>query len=83
VEEVAEDYVSFLRHSRLDPDADPRTFGARHAAAKSALAHIEALMKLAGGGDAAGTEQALQLGAARAAIAKEPPLDDDDERDPG
>ena len=43
---VTESYMKFVADS--DHDADPKAFAARHSAAKTALAHLEQLMKLAG-----------------------------------
>ena len=80
VHAVAEEYAAFLR----DAEADPRSFGARHAAAKAALAHLESLMKLAQGGSAPAAEDVTQqLRSMRAAMAKEPTPDDDEDREPG
>ena len=65
----------------------PAPAPAPQAAAKSALAHLEALIKLADGGEdtAAHVETALQLGAARAALAEDTSPDDPspDEGDDG
>lgn len=47
VKEVTADYVAFLRAPRDAEPEDAKAFAARHAAAKAALAHLEALIKLA------------------------------------
>lgn len=47
VPEVRADYAAFLRMTRGEEE-DPKAFGARHAAAKAALAHLEHLIKIAG-----------------------------------
>lgn len=87
VEKVAEDYASFLRLSAEEAEACAKPFAARQAAAKGALAHLDALIKLADGGEdtAAHVETALQLGAARAALAEDISRDDPspDEGDDG
>jgi hypothetical protein len=87
VEKVAEEYARFLRLDSEDAEAATKPFAARQAAAKSALAHLEALIKLADGGEdtAAHVETALQLGAARAALAEDTSPDDPspDEGDDG
>jgi len=80
VRAVADEYAAFLH----DAEADPKSFGARHAAAKAALAHLESLMKLAEGGEAPAAEDVTQqLRSMRAAMAKESAPDDEDEREPG
>lgn len=83
VERVAEDYARFLRLGEAEAEAATKPFAARQAAAKSALAHLDALIKLADGGEdtAAHVETALQLGAARAALAEEAPPDDESSDD--
>ncbi|TCH97972.1 hypothetical protein EJV46_12205 [Roseococcus sp. SYP-B2431] len=47
---VLADYMEFLRRSREadETNDDPKTFTARHAAGKTALSHIEHIMKLSG-----------------------------------
>lgn len=78
VRAVAAEYAAFLR----DAAADPKPFGARQAAAKLGLAHLEAVMKLAEGGDAGAADKvAEQLREMREAMAKD--ADRDDEGDPG
>jgi hypothetical protein len=57
VREVTADYVSFLRGPRGEEPEDAKAFGARHAAAKAALAHLEALIKLAAESDEAAAER--------------------------
>lgn len=57
VREVTADYVSFLRGPRGEEPEDAKTFGARHAAAKAALAHLDALIKLAAECDATTAER--------------------------
>lgn len=59
------DYMGFLRASRVEGEADPKAFGARHAAAKSALGHIEQLLKLSGASE---DEAAQALDECRAAL---------------
>ena len=74
VRAVAAEYAAFLR----DAEADPKPFGARQTAAKAGLAHLEAVMKLAEGGSAsAAADVTEQLRAMRAAMAEEPPPDDE------
>lgn len=62
---VAESYMRFV----ADPadDADPKAFAAHHSAAKTALSHLEQLMKLANeDADAAAADPAaMALGEAR------------------
>ena len=57
VREVTADYVAFLRGPRAAEPEDAKAFAARHAAAKAALAHLEALIKLAAECDAAAAER--------------------------
>lgn len=57
---VVEDYHRFLRSSGGGVE-EPKEFGARHAAARAALAHIEQLAKLIG--EAAGEPAAEAAGA--------------------
>lgn len=59
VREVTADYVSFLRAPRGAEPEDAKAFAARHAAAKAALAHLEALIKLAAECD---EEAAVRMG---------------------
>jgi len=47
VAEVTADYLAFLRAPRNAEPEDAKAFAARHAAAKTALSHIEQIMKLA------------------------------------
>jgi hypothetical protein len=47
VAEVTADYLAFLRTTRPDEPEDAKAFAARHAAAKTALSHIEQIIKLA------------------------------------
>lgn len=54
--EVMAEYMRFLRAAEGEVDA--KAFGARHAAAKAALSHIEQLRKLSG---EAGDEAARKL----------------------
>ncbi|MFC0385242.1 hypothetical protein [Muricoccus vinaceus] len=52
VRKVVADYEAFVaRGPAADAEEDPKAFAARHAAARSALAHLEHLMKLAPGGE--------------------------------
>jgi hypothetical protein len=62
---VTESYMKFVADT--EHDADPKAFAARHSAAKTALAHIEQLMKLTDPGEGAEGEDpaATALGAAR------------------
>ena len=76
---VAESYKRFV----ADPvdEADPKAFAAHHTAAKTALSHLEQLMKLANEeADAAGADPAaLALGEARQEMdheEQETPADD-------
>ncbi|MDB5413762.1 MAG: hypothetical protein JWR10_2097 [Rubritepida sp.] len=48
VPKVTAEYLAFLQTGHVDAEADPKAFGARHTAAKTVLAHIEALIKLTG-----------------------------------
>lgn len=85
---VMAEYMAFLESADADDGPDPKAFGARHAAAKTALSHLEQLMKMSGdhGDEAArklGEYQAL-LGEMRRDMSAEPeetPTDDDG--DPG
>lgn len=47
VAEVTADYLAFLRAPRPEEPEDAKAFAARHAAAKTALSHIEQIIKLA------------------------------------
>jgi hypothetical protein len=62
---VTEAYIKFVAES--DHDADPKAFAARHSAAKTALSHIEQLLKLSSDdAEEAGLDPAaIALGAAR------------------
>jgi hypothetical protein len=53
---VTEEYLAFLRAA--DDEVDSKAFGAKHAAAKTALSHIEQLRKFSG---EAGDETARKL----------------------
>ncbi|MEI6160258.1 MAG: hypothetical protein WCP77_10515 [Roseococcus sp.] len=68
---VTEAYIKFVAES--DHDADPKAFAARHSAAKTALSHIEQLLKLSSDDEeAAGFDPAaMALGAARDEMAGE------------
>ncbi|WP_159996636.1 hypothetical protein [Roseomonas sp. 18066] len=86
VQRVVDDYGAFIARGPA-PGAhdDARAFAAHHAAAKSALAHLEHLLKLAGPA-AAGEEDGVAraealLRQARGAMAAPP--DDGDEEDQG
>ena len=87
---VLDDYMDFLRRAREADEAnnDPKTFSARHAAGKTALSHIEQIMKLSGeSGDEAGKkldEHQLLLGEMRRGMSAEPEeMPSDDDGDPG
>lgn len=47
VAEVTADYLAFLRTARPGEPEDAKAFAARHAAVKTALSHIEQIIKLA------------------------------------
>jgi len=68
---VVADYEAFVERGP-SPGAheDPKAFTAHHAAARSALAHLEHLMKLAPGASAAepGAEASTLIAAARRSI---------------
>lgn len=68
---VTEAYIKFVEET--DHDADPKAFAARHSAAKTALAHIEQLLKLSGETEEEGAADtaASALGAARQEIGDE------------
>lgn len=80
---VVADYMDFLRAA--DDEVDSKAFGAKHAAAKTALSHIEQLLKLSGdvGGETAQQldEYHALLGEMRRDMSAEPeeetPTDDD------
>ena len=81
---VAEDYGAFVsRGPAPGMHDDAKAFAAHHAAAKSALAHLEHLLKLAraaGAGDEAGVTQAdTVLQQVRGAMLAEPAEDDADD----
>lgn len=81
---VAEDYGAFVsRGPAPGMHDDAKAFAAHHAAAKSALAHLEHLLKLAraaGAGDEAGVAQAdTVLQRVRGAMLAEPAEDDSDD----
>jgi hypothetical protein len=76
---VMESYMKFVADS--EHDVDPKAFAARHSAAKTALSHLDQLMKLAGeeADAAAGDAGALALGEARQEMddeEQETPADD-------
>ncbi len=61
---VARAYLRFVQDT--EHEADSKAFAARQSAAKTALSHLEQLMKLAAGDGEAGADSALQaLDAAR------------------
>jgi hypothetical protein len=77
---VALDYAGFVRRmSAPEPDEDPKSFGARHAAARSCLSHLEQLLDLIGEDN--GAEQVRDgfalLHEAQAALAT-PAMEEDD-----
>jgi hypothetical protein len=78
---VTEAYIKFVAES--DHDADPKAFAARHSAAKTALAHIEQLLKLSGENEEEGGQDpaALALGAAREEMAGAAREETDDEEE--
>lgn len=92
VAKVMAEYMGFLDAPHEEDGTDPKAFGARHTAAKTALSHIEQLLKLSGAPE---DEAAEKLGACRAMLgdvrqeigdlpgdeAEEMPSDDDG--DPG
>jgi hypothetical protein len=63
---VTQSYMKFVADT--EHDADPKAFAARHSAAKTALAHIEQLMKLTEPGEEEGALAAIALGEARQEI---------------
>ena len=86
---VVEDYGAFIaRGPAPGTHDDAKAFAAHHAAAKSALAHLEHLLKLAraagAGEDVAGVIQAQALlQQARGAMSAEAQEDEDDDADGG
>lgn len=82
---VAEDYGAFVsRGPAPGTHDDAKAFAAHHAAAKSALAHLEHLLKIARAaapnGDAAVVDEAqAMLLQARGMIGAEPAEDDEDD----
>ncbi|MBO1075755.1 hypothetical protein [Roseomonas marmotae] len=86
---VVEDYGAFIaRGPAPGMHDDAKAFAAHHAAAKSALAHLEHLLKLAraagAGEEVAGIAQAhALLRQARGALAVEPREDEEDGADDG
>ena len=80
---VMADYEDFVTaHHAADDRADPKAFAARHTAARTALGHLEHLMKLLGddGAEAELTDLAGRLADARrniAALPSEEAEDDD------
>jgi hypothetical protein len=83
---VTDDYMAFLRAAA--DEVDSKAFGAKHAAAKAALSHIEQLRKLSGdaGGEAAEKLDEYQalLGDIRRDMSAEPEeMPSDDDGDPG
>ncbi len=82
---VAEDYGAFVsRGPAPGTHDDAKAFAAHHAAAKSALAHLEHLMKIAraagaGGGAAVLEEAQAMLLQARGMIGAEAVEDDEDD----
>ena len=66
---VVADYEAFVARGPA-AEEDPKAFTARHAAARSALAHLEHLMKLAPGSTGAepGAEVSTLLAAARRSV---------------
>lgn len=85
VPEVRADYAAFLRLSRGEEE-DAKAFGARHAAAKAALAHLEQLIKIAGASEEAadaGPCEGLLSDMRRQMNQEEQEMPDDDEGEPG
>lgn len=90
LEAVLADYMDFLRRSREadESNGDPKPFAARHAAGKTALSHIEQIMKLKGDhGDEATKKlneyQALLGDMRRDMNAESGEMPSDDDADPG
>lgn len=81
---VAQSYLTFV--SDEAHEADPKAFAARHMAAKTALSHLEQLLKLTAGreGAAAGDPAAIALDEARQEIDEEQrEMATDDTGEPG
>ena len=81
---VAQDYANFVRAmAERGTDEDPRLFGARHAAARACLGHLEELLGLAG--EEAGLEPARDglalLEEAQRALGPPPPPGEDASHD--
>ncbi len=75
LKEVTADYLAFLRRGPGPEEEDAKAFAARHAAARAALTHLEALLKL---GEAASQAEPppdaeALLHAARDALHREAP----------
>lgn len=89
IRRVIEDYSAFVaRGPAPGTHDDAKAFAAHHVAAKSALAHLEHLLKLArtaGAGDEeSGVAQAVALlRQARGALAAEPSNEEESEADDG
>ncbi|KAA2214360.1 hypothetical protein [Teichococcus oryzae] len=90
IRRVVEDYDAFLgRGPAPGTHDDAKAFAAHHAAAKSALAHLEHLLKLARGqGDAAAEQAGIAQAAdllrqARGALAAAPDDEEEGEGDGG
>lgn len=65
-------------------EGDTKAFNAHHTAAKTALSHLEQLMKLAGEGEDVTTDPAaLALGEARQEIDEEQEVPEDEPGEPG
>lgn len=64
---VLADYMDFLRRAREadESNSDPKLFSARHAAGKTALSHIEQIMKLSGASE---DEAAKKIGEVHALL---------------
>ena len=77
---VTEAYVNFVQDARAERESDPKLFAARHTAAKTALSHIEQLMKVAGMSEEEATQHlnaaTSPLSEARQEIEQEMPCDD-------
>ncbi|WPB84577.1 hypothetical protein [Sediminicoccus rosea] len=73
---VARHYLRFVQDT--EHEADSKAFAARQTAAKTALSHLEQLMRVAGGGGETAVDSALQaLDAARQEMdEEETPADD-------
>lgn len=82
VAEVTADYLAFLRSPRPDEPEDAKAFAARHAAAKTALSHIEQIIKLADApADAAETDTENLLHEARHQMDQDRDTGEDTARD--